>query len=174
MEPVEVVVEIPAGSRNKYEFDHERHLFRLDRVLYSSVHYPADYGFVPETLEPDGDPLDALVLVYEPTFPGCHVLALPIGCLDMVDEKGEDRKLITLPCGDPRFAHITSLEELGTHWLREIENFFQTYKNLEEKWSEIVGWRDATFAAQVIAQARARYQAHQRPTGRRAARRRGG
>jgi inorganic pyrophosphatase len=159
MEPIEVVIEIPAGSRNKYEFDHQRQVFRLDRVLYSSVHYPADYGYVPETLEPDGDPLDALVIVHEPTFPGCHVAALPIGCLDMVDDKGQDRKLIAVPCGDPRLSHVTTLEDLGAHWQREIENFFQTYKNLEDKWSEIVGWRDAAFARQTIAEARARYRA---------------
>ncbi|MCS6801410.1 MAG: inorganic diphosphatase [Chloroflexota bacterium] len=159
MNPIEVVIEIPAGSRNKYEYDHRRGVFRLDRVLYSSVHYPADYGYIPETLEPDGDPLDALVIVHEPTFPGCHVAAIPIGCLDMIDDKGQDRKLIAVPVGDPRLSHIDSLEALGFHWQREIENFFQTYKSLEGKGSEIVGWRDAAFALRVLEEARARYLA---------------
>jgi inorganic pyrophosphatase len=157
MDPIEVVIEIPAGSRNKYEFDHDRHVFRLDRVLYSSVHYPADYGYVPETLEPDGDPIDVLVIVFEPTFPGCHIEAVPIGCLDMRDDKGQDRKIIAVPMRDPRLCHITSLEELGSHWQLEIENFFDSYKNLEGKASEIVGWRDAEFARQAIDEARFRF-----------------
>jgi inorganic pyrophosphatase len=159
MEPglVEVVVEIPRGSRNKYEFDKQRGVLVLDRVLYSSVHYPTDYGFIDGTLALDGDALDALVVVDEPTFPGCHVIARPIGVLDMQDEKGPDHKILAVPVGDPRFASIRDLHDIDQHWLREIENFFQTYKALEDKWTDVVGWEDATAAAAAIRQARERY-----------------
>ena len=150
MEPIEVVVEIPRGGRNKYEFDRERGVFVLDRVLYSSVHYPTDYGFVASTLALDGDALDALVVVDEPTFPGCHVMARPIGVLAMRDEKGPDQKILAVPIGDPRFDSIQDLHDIDGHWLREIENFFQTYKTLEDKWTDVVGWEDAASAARVI------------------------
>src|SRR5207302_1844769 len=156
MEPslIEVVVEIPRGSRNKYELDKERGVVVLDRVLYSSVHYPTDYGFIAGTLALDGGALDALVVVNEPTFPGCHIMARPIGVLDMQDEKGPDQKILAVPVGDPRFADIQDLGDISQHWLREIENFFQTYKALEDKWTDVVGWQDATVAEQVINQAR--------------------
>jgi len=152
---IEVVVEIPRGSRNKYELDKERGVMRLDRVLYSSVHYPTDYGFVVGTLAEDGDALDALVVVDEPTFPGCHIMARPIGVLDMRDEKGPDQKILCVPIGDPRYAGMFDLKDIGQHWLREIENFFQTYKALEEKWTDVVGWEDASIAVRVIEDARA-------------------
>jgi inorganic pyrophosphatase len=151
---IEVIVEIPRGSRNKYEFDKERGVIVLDRVLYSSVHYPTDYGFVTGTLALDGDALDALVVVDEPTFPGCHVMARPIGVLDMRDEKGPDQKILAVPVGDPRFDDIHDLNDIGQHWLKEIENFFQTYKALENKWTDVVGWEDAAAAESVIRQAR--------------------
>jgi inorganic pyrophosphatase len=151
---VEVVVEIPRGSRNKYELDKERGVLVLDRVLYSSVHYPTDYGFITGTLALDGDALDALVVVDEPTFPGCHVMARPIGVLDMRDEKGPDQKILAVPIGDPRYTDIHDLADIGQHWLREIENFFQTYKALEAKWTEVVGWESAAVAQRVIADAR--------------------
>jgi inorganic pyrophosphatase len=151
---IEVVVEIPRGSRNKYELDKDRGVMRLDRVLYSSVHYPTDYGFVVGTLAEDGDALDALVVVDEPTFPGCHIMARPIGVLDMRDEKGPDQKILCVPVGDPRFADIYDLGDIGQHWLREIENFFQTYKALEAKWTDVVGWEDRQAALQVIQQSR--------------------
>src|SRR5919199_6544443 len=156
MEPglIEVVVEIPRGSRNKYELDKESGVLTLDRVLYSSVHYPTDYGFIVGTLGEDGDPLDALVVVNEPTFPGCHIVARPIGVLAMRDEKGPDQKILAVPVGDPRFESIRDLHDLGEHWLREIENFFQTYKALEDKWTDVVGWEDAAAAARVIDNAR--------------------
>lgn len=147
---IEVVVEIPRGSRNKYEMDKERGVLVLDRVLYSSVHYPTDYGFVSGTLALDGDALDALLVVDEPTFPGCHVMARAIGVLDMRDEKGPDQKILAVPVGDPRFTDIHDLGDIGEHWLREIENFFQTYKALEDKWTDVVGWEDAAAAQQVI------------------------
>ncbi|HET6316998.1 MAG TPA: inorganic diphosphatase [Chloroflexota bacterium] len=151
---IEVFVEIPRGSRNKYEVDKARGVLVLDRVLFSSVHYPTDYGFVIGTLAEDGDALDALVVVDEPTFPGCHIKARPIGVLDMKDEKGPDQKILAVPVGDPRFADIRDLRDIGQHWLREIENFFQTYKQLENKWTDVVGWEDAAAAARVIRDAR--------------------
>ena len=151
---IEVVVEIPRGSRNKYEFDKARGVVVLDRVLYSSVHYPTDYGFVAGTLAEDGDPLDALVVVNEPTFPGCHITARPIGVLDMRDEKGPDQKILAVPVGDPRFASLHDLGDIDQHWLREIENFFEMYKSLEDKWTAVIGWRGAAIAEEVIRQAR--------------------
>jgi inorganic pyrophosphatase len=151
-------VEIPRGSRNKYEYDEATRSFRLDRVLYSSVHYPTDYGFIPDTLAEDGDHLDILVLVQEPTFPGCLIEARPIGGLDMSDEKGSDFKVLAVPVGDPRFAHVSTLEALGEHWLREIETFFATYKLLEPKQTEVLGWHGIEETRQVITRCRARYR----------------
>lgn len=143
---VDVFVEIPQGSRNKYEYDKARRVFVLDRVLYSSVHYPTDYGFIPETLGDDGDPLDALVIVTEPTFPGCLIHARPIGLLDMYDDKGNDEKVLAVPVGDPRYENVHALGDLSSHWLREIENFFQTYKTLENRLTHVRGWKDAAAA----------------------------
>ena len=151
-------VEIPRGSRNKYEYDEATATFRLDRVLYSSVHYPTDYGFIPDTLAPDGDHLDVLVLVQEPTFPGCLIEVRPLGGLDMHDEKGSDFKVLAIPVGDPRFAHVERLEDVGEHWLREIETFFATYKLLEPKQTEVLGWHGIEETRQVIARCRARYR----------------
>ncbi len=144
---VEVVVEIPRGSRNKYEMDHLTHRIRLDRVLHSSVHYPTDYGFIPETLAEDGDPLDALVVVEEGTFPGCTVPARPIGLLHMADEHGTDVKVLCVAASDPRFDQIVGLTDLAPHWLREIEMFFETYKRLEDRKEVTVGGWEGTGAA---------------------------
>jgi inorganic pyrophosphatase len=151
-------IEIPRGSRNKYEFDEETGMFRLDRVLYSSVHYPADYGFIPDTLAEDGDHLDILVLTQEPTFPGCTIEARPLGGLDMADEKGNDFKVLAVPVGDPRYDHVQTLEALGEHWLREIETFFATYKLLEPKHTEVLGWHTAEEAWEVIGECRERFR----------------
>jgi inorganic pyrophosphatase len=151
-------IEIPRGSRNKYEYDDATKSFRLDRVLYSSVHYPTDYGFIPDTLAEDGDHLDILVLVQEPTFPGCVIEARPLGGLDMSDEKGSDFKVLAVPVGDPRYAHVASLADVGEHWLREIETFFATYKLLEPKHAEVLGWHEAEEARQVIVRCRERYR----------------
>lgn len=149
---VDVFVEIPKGSRAKYELDKKSGRIRLDRVLFSSVHYPADYGFVVDTMAGDGDPLDALVVVEEPTFPGCIVPARPIGTLLMTDEKGKDEKILAVPVGDPRFDQVKRLGDLPKHWLREIENFFGTYKTLEGDQAEVKlgGWRDARSAWALI------------------------
>lgn len=157
IDEIDVVIEIPSGSRNKYEYDHSTHVIRLDRVLHSSVHYPTDYGFIPETLSKDGDPLDAMVIVYDHTFPGCHVPVRPIGMLRMHDEKGEDEKILAVPTGDPRFQDIQSLDDVRSHWLREIENFFATYKLLEDKETELYGWEDREQAVRTISEARERY-----------------
>ena len=138
---VDAVIEIPRGSRNKYEMDEATGEIRLDRVLYSSVHYPTDYGFIPGTRADDGDHLDVLVLVEEPTFPGCRMEARPVGVLKMRDEKGEDFKIIAVPVADPRFDGVTELSQIHPHWLREIENFFNVYKTLEaDKAVAIEGW----------------------------------
>ena len=154
---VDVLVEIPKGSRQKYELDKTSGRIRLDRVLFSSVHYPADYGFVMDTLGGDGDPLDALVVVEEPTFPGCILPARAIGTLLMRDEKGQDEKIVAVPSGDPRFDEVRDLGDLPKHWLREIENFFATYKELENKKPpKISGWRGSAEAWRVITKARAR------------------
>src|SRR5262245_29455840 len=130
---VDAIVETPKGCRNKYEFDPATGDIRLDRVLYSSVHYPGDYGYIPGTMSGDGDPLDVLILVEEPTFPGCRVRVRPIGVLLLSDEKGEDEKILGVPVGDPHFTEVVDLMGLPQHWLAEVENFFETYKALEEK-----------------------------------------
>jgi inorganic pyrophosphatase len=156
-EHVLAFIEIPQGSRNKYEYDKPTRTFRLDRVLFSSVHYPTDYGFIPDTLGEDGDPLDILVIVHEPTFPGCLIPARVLGGLDMSDEKGSDFKVLAVPVGDPRFSHVHTLKELGDHWLREIETFFATYKLLEPKQTEVLGWHDQEAATLVINECRERY-----------------
>jgi inorganic pyrophosphatase len=140
---IDVVIEIPRGSRNKYEIDEATGAIKLDRVLYSSVHYPTDYGFIPHTRADDGDHLDVLVITEEPTFPGCHLQARPVGVLKMRDEKGEDFKIVAVPVADPRFDGIDELAELHPHWLREIENFFHVYKTLEpDKAVDVEGWGD--------------------------------
>lgn len=158
---LEVVVEIPKGSRNKYEMDHETHRIRLDRVLHSSVHYPTDYGFIPETLAEDGDPLDALVVVEEGTFPGCSVPARPIGLLHMADEHGTDIKVLCVAATDPRFDPIQNLEDLAPHWLREIEVFFETYKQLEDlKEVSVGGWEGAEAAWGAVEDCRRRLLRH--------------
>lgn len=155
---IEAIVEIPQGSRNKYEYDHLAHHFRLDRVLHSSVHYPTDYGFIPESLSKDGDPLDVLILVLDPTFTGCHVPARVIGLLRMRDEKGEDEKILAVPTGDPRFDDIDDIDDVTGHWLKEIENFFATYKLLEEGDTELLGWGNAEAARCTIEDSFRRYR----------------
>lgn len=153
-----VIVEIPKGSRNKYEFDKERKVFKLDRMLFSSMHYPSDYGFIPETLAEDGDPLDALVLLGEPTFPGCLIEARPIGLFKMRDEKGLDHKILCVPINDPQWNHIYSLKDIPPHLLVEIEHFFDVYKELEKKKTAVEGWEDVNSAMKIIEEAIERFQ----------------
>jgi inorganic pyrophosphatase len=127
----DVTIEIPKGQRNKYEVDHESGRIRLDRMLFTATRYPADYGFIEGTLGEDGDPLDALVLLEEPTFPGCLVRCRAIGMFHMRDEAGGDDKVLCMPAGDPRMAHITDLEDVSPFYVTEIQHFFETYKDLE-------------------------------------------
>lgn len=154
---IEVLVEIPKGSRNKYEYDKERKQIVFDRMLFSSVHYPSDYGFIPDTLALDGDPLDVLVLVYEPTFPGCLIKTRPIGIFLMDDEKGRDEKVLCVPISDPLWNHVYKLDQVPPHLLDEIEHFFSIYKDLEQKKVTIYGWEDDEYALKTIDEARKRY-----------------
>ncbi|HLZ25223.1 MAG TPA: inorganic diphosphatase [Ktedonobacterales bacterium] len=160
---VEATIEIPRGSRNKYEFDHARGVFRLDRVLYSSVHYPTDYGFLEGTLAGDGDPLDVLVIVEEPTFTGCRLRVRPIGTLLMFDEKGTDEKILGVPVDDPRFANISVLTDLQEHWRLEIANFFRTYKDLQGVQTDVRDWLGMEEAWRVIAESVKRYEEQNNP-----------
>ena len=128
---VEVVIEIPKGQRNKYEIDHDTGRIRLDRMLFTSTRYPADYGFIEDTLGGDGDPLDALVLLEEPTFPGCLVTARVIGMFRMTDEKGPDDKVLCVPAHDPRTEHLRDLDDVADFERLEIQHFFEVYKALE-------------------------------------------
>jgi len=158
LDHVLVMVEIPRGSRNKYEYDKETGRFILDRMLFSSVHYPADYGFIPDTLAEDGDELDALVLVGEATFPGCVIRARPIGVFEMWDEKGPDEKILAVPVSDPQWNWVQDLKDVPPHLLREITHFFQVYKDLEEKKTRVGGWQDRQHACRVIEEAQRRYR----------------
>jgi inorganic pyrophosphatase len=139
---INVLIEIPGGSKNKYEYDKELGAFALDRVLYSSVKYPYDYGFIPNTLADDGDPLDGMVLIDEPTFPGCIIAARPIGFLEMIDGGDRDEKILCVPDKDPRYTNVKSLKDIAHHRLEEIAEFFRSYKNLEKKVTQILGWQD--------------------------------
>jgi len=147
---INVVIEIPEKSRNKYEYDKSYDILRLDRALHSAMYYPGDYGFAPQTLALDGDPLDVLVLVIKPTFPGCLVVARPIGLLEMMDEGKEDDKIIAVPVGEPAFEEIHSYTQIFPHTLRKISHFFETYKLLEGKKTSVVGWHDEAAARRVI------------------------
>ena len=159
---LEVVIEIPKGSRNKYEVDHDSGAIWLDRMLFTATMYPTDYGFFPRTLGEDCDPLDAMVLLDEPTFPGCHINARPIGVFWMTDEKGPDAKVLTVPSTDPRWAAIDDIADLPPHLLDEIAHFFEVYKALEPgKGTEISQWQGRDEAERAIAEARARFV----PTG---------
>lgn len=146
----DVLIEIPKGSRNKYEYDFDIKKIRYDRMIFSSMMYPADYGFIPETLALDGDPLDVLVLVTEPTFPGCVIEVKPIGVFHMADEKGPDEKIICVPVSDPIAVQFHDLKELNPHLIKEIEHFFQVYKDLEKKKVDVGGWGNAEKARDII------------------------
>lgn len=157
-EVITAVVEIPSGSRNKYELDKESGLIRLDRVLYSAVHYPGDYGFIPRTLAEDGDPCDVLVLLNEPTFPGCQIDARPIGVLRMLDRGEPDDKILAVPCHDPFYGEYFDIADIPQHYLREVQHFFGIYKDLEGKRMEVLGWAKSEFAAQAVTDAMRAYE----------------
>ncbi len=147
---VHLVVEIPAGSRNKYEYNSAAGLMALDRVLHSSVRYPFDYGFIPNTLAEDGAPLDAMVIMEEPTFAGCLITARPIGYLEMVDCGAFDGKLLCVSEADSRQRGIHSIRQIASNQLEDVAEFFRTYKNLEGRAVEILGWEDADRVPQLL------------------------
>ncbi len=155
---INVMIEIPKGCRNKYEFDLKKKRIKFDRMLFSAVHYPSDYGFILETIALDGDPLDSLVLVWEPTFPGCIIEAKPVGLFKMWDEKGPDEKILSVPLHDPLWAYINSLSDVPPHLLKEIEHFFIIYKELEDKKTGVEGWEDQESAIRIIKEAKKRYK----------------
>ncbi len=147
---VNIVVEIPAGSRNKYEYCADAGVMALDRVLHSSVRYPFDYGFVPNTLADDGAPLDAMVIMEEPTFAGCLIKARPIGVLDMVDSGAYDGKLLCVPVADPRKKNINNIRQIAPNQLEEVSEFFRTYKSLEGRVVVIDGWQDVAAVSPLL------------------------
>ncbi len=155
---VNVIVEVPFGASNKYEYDKKLGVFRLDRKLYSPVHFPGDYGFIPSTLALDGDPLDVLILGESPTFPGCLVEVRPVGVLNMVDQGKHDEKVLAVARSNPRFAEVDEYSKVYPHQLREIQHFFTIYKDLEGKRTEVAGWRDAAGARAVIQESHERYR----------------
>jgi inorganic pyrophosphatase len=153
------VVEIPKGSRNKYEYDPELGAVKLDRFISASVVYPTDYGFVPETLAADGDPLDVLVCVSEPTFPGCVVPSKVVGLFKMADEKGDDPHVLCVPCSDPGWNFIEDVDDLPKLLRSEISHFFAVYKDLDDdRHSEVLGWGDREEALAVVEEARRRHR----------------
>lgn len=163
-EKINVVVEIPRGSHHKYEYDEEMHEIKLDRVLHSSVFFPTDYGFIPDTRGGDGDHLDVLVIISEPAFPGCVMTVRPIGVLDMADDKGEDYKIIAVCDTDPRLTNINTLEDLDEHYKNEIMHFFEVYKQLENKEVNVKGWMNKDEAYKIISAAVDKYQAEDQPS----------
>jgi inorganic pyrophosphatase len=158
----DVTIEIPKGQRNKYEMDHETGRIRLDRMLFTSTRYPADYGFIEDTLAGDGDPLDALVLLDEPTFPGCQIQCRAIGMFRMRDEKGVDDKVLCVPATDPRMAHLRDITDVPDFDQLEIQHFFQVYKALEPgKEVEAATWVDVAAAELEIRASKERLAASQ-------------
>ncbi len=155
---VNAVIEIPKDSVNKYEYDKALHVFKLDRTLFSPVHYPGDYGFIPCTLGQDGDPLDILVLVEAPSFPGCLIEVRPIGVLQMLDQGKKDEKVLAVAESDPLYRQINDAAQVLPHQLREIEHFFAIYKYLEDKKTEIAGWGDADEARKIIVEGQKRFK----------------
>jgi inorganic pyrophosphatase len=144
------IVEIPRGSTNKYEIDKETGVIKLDRVLFSPLFYPFDYGYIPQTHYLDGDPLDVLVLISHPTFPGCVVEVSAIGVLEMSDDKGSDEKILCVARKDPRYGDRRSLDQVNAHTLKEIMHFFEVYKHLEQKDVDVVGWHPRDLAIELI------------------------
>jgi inorganic pyrophosphatase len=154
---VNAVIEIPRGATNKYEYDKKLNVFRLDRNLHSAVHYPGDYGFIPSTLSLDGDPLDVLVLVDAPSFPGCLMSVRPIGVLQMIDQGKEDEKVLAVGITNPVLKDVHDHEELYPHLLLEIEHFFTVYKELEAKTTRVVGWQNAEVARSIVTECQERF-----------------
>ncbi|MFN3322642.1 MAG: inorganic diphosphatase [Bryobacteraceae bacterium] len=156
-EIVRMIVEIPKNSSNKYEYDGKLGLFRLDRALYSPMHYPGDYGFIPGTLAEDGDPMDVLVLMQEPSFTGCLIEVRPVGILNMVDNQERDQKVLAVPTRNPRYDQIHTMDQIFSHVRREIEHFFAIYKELEGRVTKMQGWGGPREARKAIMDSRQRY-----------------
>ena len=156
-DPLLCFVEIPKGSRNKYEWDEETGAIMLDRFLFSSMHYPTDYGFIPDTLGEDGDALDAMVCVSEPTFPGCVIPVKPIALFRMEDDAGIDDKVLCVPLSDPAWSPLEDLDDLPQQLQKEIEHFFSVYKDLEQKKVKVDGWHSKEEALEEIEEARKRH-----------------
>jgi inorganic pyrophosphatase len=156
---VNAVIEIPKGTHAKIEYDVKLQVFKLDRVLYSAVHYPTAYGFIPGTLWDDGDPLDILVLTEEPLQTALFLQVRPVGLLVMTDEKGSDSKILSVPVQDPRYNNVNDIGDVQQHFLREAEHFFETYKELENKSVTSFGWEGKDKAADAITKAIRAYQA---------------
>lgn len=154
---VTAVIEIPTNERNKYELDKDTGMFRLDRVLYSAVHYPGDYGFIPRTLGDDGDPLDILILSTIPMFTGCLVEARPVGLFHLIDRGKADEKVLAVPLGDPYANEMHDLNDVPPHYLKEIEHFFRVYKDLEGTTTETRGFENAAAARVAIVRAQQLY-----------------
>jgi len=155
---IEAIIEIPMGTKNKYEIDKVRDRIKLDRVLYSQMTYPAEYGYIEKTLAEDNDPLDILIMASTKTFPGCIVDARVIGSLDMIDNDEKDHKIIAVMDKDPRFSHIHELSDIQDHTLREIKHFFATYKDLQQnKKVQVDNFHDRAFAKKLIKESRERY-----------------
>jgi inorganic pyrophosphatase len=154
---VNAVIEVPLGGVNKYEYDKKLRVFHLDRTLYSPVHYPGDYGFIPSTLASDGDPLDVLVLVDHGSFPGCLMEVRPVGMLEMLDQGMRDEKVLAVVNNDPRHTEVCNYTDIYSHILREIEHFFSIYKDLEGKRTKTVAWQGQEEARRVILESRERF-----------------
>jgi inorganic pyrophosphatase len=152
-EEFNVIIEVPTGSNNKYEYNAKEDIFELDRVLFSSVHYPGCYGFIPQTLGGDGDPLDVVVLTGEPMITGSVLSVRPVGYLKMTDDKGQDEKILAVPVNDPRFNERRNLSDIRKHVLLEIEHFFKIYKDLEKKFVDIDKWYDASETKKLVIEA---------------------
>lgn len=155
---VNAVVEVPWGETNKYEYDEELEVFRLDRPLYASVYYPCEYGFIPSTLSEDGDTLDVLILANRSSFPGCFLEVRPIGVLDMIDQGVLDRKILSAAAHNPSYREIQDYKDVFPHLLSEIEHFFIVYKQLEKKHTEVAGWRGAEAARTAILECHERFK----------------
>jgi inorganic pyrophosphatase len=160
---INVIVEIPKGSQNKYEYDKKNRIMKLDRVLFSPMHYPGDYGIIPKTLARDNDPLDALVLISYPTFPGILIEARPVGMLKMIDSGKEDDKILCVPVNDVRFSNIKDIKDIEKPILNEISHFFEAYKKLEGKKVKIAGWYNAKEAKKIILEAIKTFVSQKKP-----------
>jgi inorganic pyrophosphatase len=156
----DVIIEIPKGQRNKYQIDHDTGRMRLDRYLYTSMGYPADYGFIEDTLGDDGDPLDALVLLPQPVFPGVIIAARPVGMFQMTDDAGGDDKVLCVPAGDPRWDHITDIGDVVSPEREAIKHFFVHYKDVEPgKYVKAADWVGRKAAEEEVKRSQSRFQA---------------